>query len=291
MPTKQTDRIIIKGTFFTYREDWFTGCDRYSSILLSVINGWLSKNYSSNGELMSINDSWKARHYGQIKYAIYGYTSDLHNISINFSLLKDILEDSNIDGGKRDLFACLLLENYFTNLRSLYDFLSKIIKISLTDKQLKTYPDTDSLNSVIKFSKKKNNHEKLPENIRNVLPKIELNLREISSIRDKIIHKGKEILLIQKGSEFYIRIPSTGLFGNENILPNVIDSNEIDFNLNEYLRVITKKTFSCLEEFGEAMLIEIFEKDKIIWNYYAISNYCIDEFNDFMLNQRMIKIE
>ena len=195
-------------------------------------------------------ESWKSREYGKIKSSIYGYTSDLHNLSINYCFLKETLNNSDINKHKTNLYVSLLLENYFTNIRSLYDFLFHIIKICLTDKQLKTYPDTDSLNKLIKFSKNKNNQAKLPSRIQSFLVDIEPYLEEIRTIRDFIVHKGKEIIITKKDEQLFIRIPKTGLFSNDNLLPNILNSSEIDYNMDDYIREVTKSIFKYSEDLG-----------------------------------------
>ncbi|WP_459212403.1 hypothetical protein [Aquimarina rhabdastrellae] len=280
------ERLIIKGTILNCGEKWFVGKDTYSSILLSVINSWKSNNFTSQDKLNIDIEDWKIRKFGKIKGGIYGFTNDLHNLSINYCLLKETLENVRIKEHKADLYICLLLENYFTNIRSLYDFLFHFVKIALNDKQLKSYPEKDSLNKLINFSKKVNNKEKLPKRIQDFLLDIEPYLDEIKTIRDSIIHKGKEIILTRKEEEVYIRIPKTGLYSNDNILPNILNSKEVNFNMNRYIREITKSFFYYSELLGYILLIELFEKNEFKWNLYSITNYCMEEFIEFMLNQK-----
>ena len=146
------ERLVIKGTILTYGEKWVVGNEDYSSILLSVANSWKSKYFTPQDELKENIDSWKSREFGKIKSSIYGYTSDLHNLSINYCFLKETIENLDINKYKTNLYVSLLLENYFTNIRSLYDFLFHIIKICLSDDQLKIYPQIDSLNKLIEVS-------------------------------------------------------------------------------------------------------------------------------------------
>ncbi|WP_218597749.1 hypothetical protein [Polaribacter sp. NJDZ03] len=279
-------RLVIKGTILTYGEKWVVGNEDYSSILLSVANSWKSNNFSPQDELTVNIESWKSREFGKIKSSIYGYTSDLHNLSINYCFLKETLESSEINKHKANLYVSLLLENYFTNIRSLYDFLFHIIKICLTDKQLKTYPETDSLNKLIKFSKNKNNKEKLPERIQHFLLDIEPYLDEIRTIRDFIVHKGKEIIITKKDNQLFIRIPKTGLYSNDNLMPNILNSLEVDYNMEDYIRELTKSIFKYSEDLGMILLIELFEKEKFDWNLYSITNYCMEDFTEFMLKQK-----
>ncbi len=282
------ERLVIKGTILNYGEKWFVGEDTYSSILLSVINSWKSNNFTPQDKLNVDIEDWKSRKFGKIKGGIYGYTNDLHNLSINYCFLKETLENVKISKHKANLYVCLLLENYFTNIRSLYDFLFHFVKIGLNDSQLKSYPEKDSLNNLIKFSKNKNNGEKLPKRIQSFLLDIEPYLEEIKVIRDSIVHKGKEIILTKKDGEVYIRIPKTGLYSNDNMLPNILNSDEVNFNMDSYIREITKSLLYYSEVLGNILLIELFDKGEFKWNLYSITNYCMEEFIDFMLNQRTL---
>lgn len=280
------ERLVIKGTILTTREKWAVGGEDYSSILLSVANSWKSNNFTPQDELKEKIDLWKSREFGKIKSSIYGYTSDLHNLSINYCFLKETLENLDISKHKTNLYASLLLENYFTNIRSLYDFLFNIIKICLSDKQLKTYPTTDSLNKLITFSKNKNNIDKLPKRIHNFLLEIEPYLNEVRVIRDFIIHKGKEIIITKKDNELFIRIPKTGLYSNDTLLPNILNSSEVDYNMENYIRELTISIFKHSEDLGLILLIELFEIEKFNWDLYSITNYCMEEFTEFMLKQK-----
>lgn len=280
------ERLIIKGTVLTYGEKWVVGNENYSSILLSVINSWKSNNFTPQDNLKENIEPWKSREFGKIKSSIYGYTSDLHNLAVNYCLLKETFENETISKHKINLYISLLLENYITNIRSLYDFLFNFIKICLSKNELKTLPTNDSLNRLIRFSKNENNKEKLPQNIHNFLSDIEPYLDEIKSIRDCIIHKGKEIIITKKDNEIFMRIPKTGLYSDDNLLPNILNSSEVDYNMKDYLRELTKSILNYSEDLGCILLIELSKKEKFNWNLYLITNYCMEEFTEFMLKQK-----
>jgi len=280
------ERVVVKGTVLTYGEKWYVGEEIYSSILLSIINSWMLNNYTLQGALNVDLEEWKARKYGKIKAAIYGYTSDMHNLSINYCLLKEIFNGSEFNKHKKNLYISLLLENYFTNIRSLYDFLSFFVQICLTDKQLKSFHDIDSLNSLLKFSNNNNNKEKLPYRIHKFLDIVGTGLEKIKLIRDLIVHRGKEIILTSSHGEILIRIPKLGLFSNDNMLPNILNSSDVSYNLIEYLRKITKEHFRFSEDLGVLILSELLEKQNYDWELYSITNYCMEDFTDFMLNHK-----
>ena len=278
---------IIKGVILSTWESWIVGDDKYASLLLTVAYSWIEKHFDRKNLLKENLDKTRAREFGKIKATILAYTSDLHNVSINFCLLHDILTDSEISIAKKHLYSGLVLENYFTNLRSLLDFIPNIIKLSLTEKQLKVFPDTDSLNKLIKFTKNTRNTNKLPIVIHDFLTGIEEVLDEVKTIRDLIIHKGKEILISQNDSKrLYIRIPKTGMYSNDNMLPNILDTDNIQYELYTYLNVITKKVFKQTEDIGTIMLNDVIENNKFDWFLFAIGNHCFVEFNNFMINSK-----
>jgi hypothetical protein len=279
------NRLIIKGTILTSQESFYVGGEIFSSILFSVVNSWFYSNYENDRTLKVNITEDKAREFGRIKSAMNGFTEDLHNLSINYCLFKEINETLHINGHKSNLYISIILENLFSNLRSIYDFLYHFIKIALSDKELKTYPATDSINKLITFSKNDKNQDKLPKNIIWVLGNIEDDLNDIKQIRDNIIHKGKDFLLTRKEGVLFMRVPIKETNSNDNLLPNILKTNDIDYNVEKYLNKIIKTTLKNIEDFGVIISNEISNNPEIQFNLYSISNYCIDEFNEFLINK------
>ncbi|USD24568.1 hypothetical protein [Flagellimonas marinaquae] len=277
------NKLIIKGSLITNGKKWYFGEELYSSVLLSASQSWISNNYSAQGEFLSELEPWKRREFGRIKSSIYAYVSDLHGISINYCLLREVSENNDIDVHKRNLYAEQLLEQYFTVIRSLYDHLTGVIKIILSDKNLKEFPETNSLNRIIRFSKKKTNEDKLPNRIKQFLINVEPDLSDIRIIRDSIIHKGKEILVRRSDKGLFIRIPKKEPFGTDTILPNVLNSNSYEYPLESYLRKITKSFFRNSEDLGVIVLTEMLEREKFNWHLHSITNYCMEDFTKFIL--------
>ena len=279
------NRLVIKGTILTQPQSFYVGEELFSSMLFSVVNSWYDSNYGNDRSLKVSIPPEKAREFGKIKSAINGFTEDLHNLSINYCLYREINDALEINGHKSNLYICLILENLFTNLRSIYDFLYHFVKIALSDKELKQYPTTDSINNLISFCKNENNRDKLPENIIWVIKNIEDDLNDIKKIRDNIIHKGKDFLLTRKEGGLYMRVPIKETNSNDNLLPNILNTNEIDYNVEQYLNKIIKTTLKNIEDFGVTLYNEISNKPEFHFGLYAISNYCIDEFNEFLITQ------
>ena len=279
------ENAIIKGVALTTRENWNVGEHLYPSMLLTVAYSWIENHFDEKDLLKEDIVETKAREFGKIKATILAYTSDLHNISVNLCLLLDILSDTKISSAKRHLYSNLVLENYFTNLRSLLDFIPYIIRLSLTDEQSNLFPQTDSLNKLIRFSKNPNNKNKIPMSIHGFLANVEEVLNDVKTIRDLIIHKGKEILISKKkDNRLYVRIPKTGLYSHDNMLPNILNTDDVEYDLYEYLRVITKRVLTQTEDIGTILLNNAVENNKLRWNLYSVGNHCFMDFNTFMIN-------
>lgn len=82
-----------------------------------------------------------------------------------------------------------------------------------------------------------------------------------------------------------MRVPIKETNSNDNLLPNILKSNDIDYNVEKYLNKIIKTTLKNIEDFGVIIYNEISNNSEIQFDLYSISNYCIDEFNEFLINK------
>lgn len=276
-------RLVIKGTILVGSQSFKVGEDLFSSILLSVMSSWYYSTYTSTGEPLRNYSEQELREFGKIRLALNGYTNDLHNISITYGLFKEIHNNTEIGIYKGNIYLESLFENIFTNLRSLYDFFYHFIKICLNDKQLKQYPVTDSINNLVSYAKKPNNADKLPSEIIKYLEYIQSDLDNIKKIRDGIIHKGKDIMLTRDSGKLYMRMPIKDLFSKDNLLPNILEEDNLNYDVEKYLSKIIKTTFRNMEILGDIIYSELHQNENYKWGCYAISNYCIDEFNEFLI--------
>ncbi|WP_241279588.1 hypothetical protein [Chryseobacterium cucumeris] len=276
-------RLVIKGTILVSPQSFKVGEETFSSLLLSVMTSWYYSTYTSSGEPLKNYSQNELREYGKIKSALNGYTNDLHNISINYCLFKEINNNIEIGKYKGDLYIVLLLENIFTNLRSLYDFFYHFIKICLNEKHLKQYPQKDSINNLITFAHNPNNSDKLPPEVIRYLEYIQSDLEDIKKIRDNIIHKGKDIMLSRDSGKLLMRIPIKDLFTKDNLLPNILEEENLNYDVEKYLSKIIKTTFKNMEMLGEVLFSELCQDKNYRISLCSISNYCIDDFNDFLI--------
>ena len=128
------DNFILKGTAFGFSyEEWANKNDLLPSTLISVIEAWRRTVQEQDLSFKpDILDDFK-REYGRIINAYYGFEGDMHNLSINYHLIKSISMDKEQDNGLKILYVGLLTENYITNLRSIYDFTSLFPRMLIND--------------------------------------------------------------------------------------------------------------------------------------------------------------
>lgn len=276
-------RFVVKGTILVGPQSFKVGEDLFSSILLSVMSSWYYSTYTSLGEPLRDLSEQDLREFGKIRLALNGYTNDLHNISINYSLFKKINTSADISIYEGNMYLESIFENIFTNLRSLYDFFYHFIKICLNETQFKQYPVTDSINKLVNYGKNPNNIDKLPSEIIKYLEYIQSDLDDIKKIRDSIIHKGKDIMLTRESGKLYMRMPAKDLFTKDNLLPNILEEENLNYDVEKYLSKIIKTTFRNMEILGEVIYLEVCNNKNYRLGLYAISNYCIDELNDFLI--------
>ncbi len=272
--------FVIKGTVLghTY-EKWRNDKDTLSSVLISVMSTWEMNNSFNNKISTNL-----MREYGKVVNAYSGFMNDIHNLAITLDMIESNLEDKSLDFWKKLLYITLLVEVYFTNLRTIYDFTSYFPKVLIDEKNFSHLPSKKegSIKELIKFLKKENAKEVLSQEIIDVFINCESNLDDVRNIRDMIIHKGKEpILFIDNDDEVKISINSKE--NNINLLPNILNEQEQAYDLKKYLSKITNNLFDFIESLGEAMYQEFFKRDPNYGIYLGeLTGICITNFIEFL---------
>jgi hypothetical protein len=94
------------------------------------------------------------------------------------------------------MYVMEIIEKYFTNLRSIYDFISKILRLAVEERRIGQIP-FDSINGLITFAESSPRAVQLiPEDLIILLKEIKSEFHLVRSIRDFIIHNGKQISLL-----------------------------------------------------------------------------------------------
>lgn len=284
------DNFILKWTAFGFSyEEWANKNDLLPWTLISVIEAWRRTVQEQDLSFkQDIKDDFK-REYGRIINAYYGLESDVHNLSINYHLIKSISMDKEQDNGLKILYVGLLSENYITNLRSIYDFTSLFPRILIEDikhfKKLQNLKNSDSLNSLISFARSDNNYVRniFSESVLSIFKKVENDLNDIRLIRDTIIHKGKEPIIEFENGKYFIRIPLQPPFGVGNNLPDILSIGNDKYPLLDYLKVLTIRLLNYMEDLAQCLYKELHYKRKdFIMELCALVGICIPDFREYI---------
>lgn len=260
--------FIIKGTAHGFsNKEYNEDPELFSSVLISVIQTWIFRTYDTQDNLkIEINEETE-REYGRIKAAHYALENDIHNLAVNYHLLCRLIGDSELDKGFKLLYVSLLVENYIINLRSIYDSTSLFPRLLVDSKDFKKLPNgknSDSLNSLIRNIKKtfETINQLYPTSINETILDIESDLDNIRTIRDAIIHKGKEPIIEITNNQVYFRIPQKPPYGKENCLPDILFlGKDNNYPLKKYLRILTIRLIDYMERLGNVIGEEFYKKN------------------------------
>jgi len=279
------NEIWIKGTVFGISSDeWRTDSKILPSMLLSILETWNIRTFDRSEELINDINVDLAREYGKINAAKYGFVSDLHNLSINYSMINKIAKDNLLNNGVKSLYIGLLVENYVTNIRSCYDFTSLFPRFLIDLKSIRrltSMKNSDSLNTLLKFCEKEKNI--FPESIYRPLTIVKSDLEDIKNIRDSIIHHGKEPIVHIENNSLTLRIPKSAPYRAENALPDILSIGAGDYPLLAYLRELTLRLVNYTEDLGNTLFDELRDKDNTYKVFLtALIGVCIKDFREYI---------
>jgi|LSQX01.2.fsa_nt_gb hypothetical protein len=279
------NNLFLKGTAtgFDYKK---SKDDRelQSSLLLSVMNTWLINTYNTQDKLIIEISDQQEREYGVIKAALWGFEGDIHNLAVNHHLLTSLLNNRDLSKGLKSLYTSLLVENFIINLRSIYDFCSVFPRIIMSLKDIQQYKkrkNADSLNTFINYCEQESSKD-LPNDLRHLMKNARNEFENIKTIRDLIIHKGKESIIQIKENETVFRMPSKPPYGKGNALPDIHDLGNSDYPLMEYLRTLTLTLFEFIEKLGTILIMELKNNVNYRLEFTVLVGICIKDFNNFL---------
>lgn len=279
---KEGDNIlsVIKGTSIGWSVERLTE-DR-NALGLGILNIF------STWELKTKEQGYKVtREDGKILKAYSGLTNDIHNLSIIIDMMMQIINKSKVDKdlkSKDFLYINILLESYFTNLRSIFDFTAILIRIALTDENINKLPSKqeDSFNRMLKYVKNENTKGIIQDEIINAMIQHEDTFSLIREIRDLIIHKGDETIIFREDDGF-----TFGLFRYEDVkainkFDNILKIEKERYPLLKYLSEITNRVLLYLDDLAEAIYNCLYNEDKEPLFLAALQGYCIPAFIQFL---------
>lgn len=231
--------------------------------------------------------NYDKREYGIIKKATNGFMNDIHNLSIIIDMIEDIISPKDKREtiiGKNTLCLGVLLESYYTNLRSIFDFIPIIIKICLHEKEKSELPQKDSYNTLLKYVKNDNNKGKIPKELIEEIKKGEKIFNIIKSTRDSIIHKGDEAIIFRDGNEFSFAILKFSSEGQVNLIENILNTEDLKYPIIKYLSKLTNMVIEFLEELADIIYYVWCKKENEDINIWlsALEGICMPKFIGFL---------
>jgi len=281
--------FIIKGTVAGFTlEKWITDLTLFSSTSITLMNTWARREFTPQGILIHENHRLIKESYGEVKLALIAIENDIHNLSVNYGQIIYNLNDDRLEGGLRSLFIGNLVENYFTNLRSIYDHLATFPRIVCNKKLLKDgLLRSNSYNDLIGLTMK---HAKIIDalsvGIVWAIEESKSNFEVIKNIRDAIIHQGKDtVITVTQARKVYFKIPKkAGIYNSDNLVPNLLGSDLEEFELLHFLKHITRQLLIDMEKLGNT-IAEVYITPEIQAEglmLYALTGICMKPFMTFL---------
>lgn len=276
--------FLIKGTVIGYPFDkWKDDKNIFSSNLLTVLQAWIIQIYKFDGVPKNDINRKLRQEYGLIRDAIYGLENDLHNLSIIVHQIKFNKNNKDLDYALKSLYIGQLTEGYFINIRSILDYSSIFPKILIPEScfNLLSSKHNDSLSKLI--AKCKKDYEKISSITSVEIVDFVLNtedlLKDTQKIRDLIVHHGKEPIISIVGDNIYFNISNK----NKSLLPNLLNSEDNNYPLFDYIRELTFKTIDYLENLGILIGKEFVKKmDNKKIDLVALEGICMSDFIEFL---------
>ncbi len=240
------------------------------SVVHYIIESWEadSKSTMKNSKLNDLKDKQR----GLIKEASLAMKHDIHGLATQIDMLKFIFNNRKGEIRHKDfLYVSELTEKYFISLRSIYDFIAKLSRLSVDPKHIGSI-NFDSLNDLIKGIEKGKTKGKLSFEMEEIILSSKDNFDKLRSIRDFIIHNGKQISVATSNDEYLIWNFSKDFTEFENNVP-----------IFQYLSEITNNMFLLAETVG----VQIQNDYTQIYGefpcyYVALEGVCIPTFIDLL---------
>ncbi|MEJ9115922.1 hypothetical protein LAV76_24465 [Bacillus paramobilis] len=238
------------------------------SILDYILKSWENK----QDRQIETQNIFKLKYQGLVKEAYEGLYNDYHGLAVKIDMLELIFQKKQTDMRHKDfLYVAEVVEKYFMDIRSIYDFMAKILRLTVDPKYVGQL-SFDSLNSLITSVEKGKTKGKLPESLEGKLLSIIDSFHKTREIRDSIVHSGHQINIMTLDQGYAVKIPSNKNGEPDECIP-----------LLPYLSEITMEMFS----FGEDIAILIYEEYRKIYGEFplglvALEGICIPNFIEFL---------
>ncbi|EEL73519.1 hypothetical protein OCB08_19130 [Bacillus cereus] len=238
------------------------------SILDYILKSWEDSEHSQT----ETKNSFKSKYQGLVKEAYTGLYNDYHGLAVKIDMLELIFEKKQTEIRHKDfLYVTEVVEKYFMDIRSIYDFMAKILRLTVAPKYVGQL-SFDSLNSLITSIEKGTTKDKLPESLEKKLLSIIDSFHKTREIRDSIVHSGHQINIMTLNQGYAVKVHSSEKGKPDEYIP-----------LLPYLSEITKEMFS----FGEDIARLIYEEYRKNYGDFtlglvALEGVCIPNFIEFL---------
>lgn len=278
--------LFIKGTALVTHESYKDDPTCLGSYLLCAMETWVMRNFANTGEFTVEYPNEVKRKYGEVRAANEAFQNDIHNLTIGYHQMKHVMEDAQVESGLKGLYLGNLVEHYITNIRCIYDHMAVFARIVADQSYLpQRNISTESLNSLLKYirSNEKRAAEIFTEPMANRLLSMETSLQDIKTIRDAIIHDGKEPMITFSSGIPQIRINRSSYNRDESLLPDLLNLGLLDYPMFPYLQQTSHILFTDMERLGEEIITHFIAKDDAFrFELVALIGICVEEFMCFL---------
>lgn len=278
--------LFIKGTALVSYDSYMKDKTCLGSYLMCVMETWVMQNFARTGEFIVEYSDEVKRKYGEVRSANEAFQNDIHNLTIGYHQMKSVMEDARIESGLKGLYLGNLVEHYITNIRCIYDHIAIFARIVVNHSYLlQRNISAESLNTLLTYIKKNEAKTKdaFTEPLVEQLASLAPSLETIKTIRDAIIHDGKEPMITFSSGAAQIRIARSIYKRNESLLPNLLGLETLDYPMFPYLQQVTKLLFTDMDRLGEEMIKHfIKEDDAYRFELVALIGICMEDFIDFL---------
>jgi hypothetical protein len=283
------DGLVIKGTIWAISMDqWKNDMTLFTSTVHMVMENWEMATYNHGADIkLEFSDDAKKK-IGETHQALIAFSNDIHYLSICLHQLKHTHNDPSLNNRMKALYFTNLTESYFTNLRSIYDWLAQFSRIFLSDHLLerrKWTPESfETLTHL--FDEGKEGLKVFPPEFVSVVLSLNKNLQVVRGIRNAIIHDGKEpVISFEKDGLVTIKIPGKiGVYNSGNMLPDILELGEAPFSLYDYIREVTLRLLYDMENYGTVIgKLYVQQKQRTQpFDLFGLTGYCMKGFMEFL---------
>lgn len=277
--------LFIKGTAMVSRENYFEDPKCLGSYLLCATETWVMRNFANTGEFSIEYPVEIKRKYGEVRSSSEAF-QNIHNLTIGYHQMKNVMENSEMESGLKGLYLGNLVEHYITNIQCIYDHIAVFSRIVVNTEHLSSRNiSTDSLNSLLTYLKKNPEKAKevFSEQIVTQLEALSPSLDIIKTVRDAIIHDGKEPMITFSNGIPQIRIARSAYKRDESLLPDLLNLKSVDYPMFPYLRHLTGTLFTDMDRMGEKLIKHFIRKDDSFrFELVALIGICIENFVSFL---------